>query len=759
MLNGINLSVTKKVNKLKNSLIDLDYIRGSAFNKNKPKHSWLSITFYGIVRVVFFPLYWSWWIDQTNRRISCVLLTLYLLQLCSMFIYFNDDQFNDRKLSQAIPPSEVMTPLFMFFFLSILYSQIFASSSNHFSNRGKSYLKSNPSNSVEEKPEEQKTQPASKEKTLFDLDAQFADTRTSNCKQTTTTTNCKRTTNNSNAKFSNKNGRLKFKTCPTRTRSTLRTSKSDQGKRKRHLTGDTSSATIQISAYQEEKQRLVLNKSDNNLLEKKAALSDDLKELLLDANSNDNLNSNENLNDRLEPELKKLSANPDEEDELQSDLHNLQIKCEPNNYLDMTTSEDCSPYSSISSSANLKLLLKQKNGEKVENGCKDEVDGAFASKQQQQQNYFEQRIYQPQKTRYYYFKEVVNESNTPTGGYQFAEKPANFQRKLTNANDDSNDSENGSISPTTPMKSLNDWPMINSENSTEDDEEEEVLLNVEEEPKVIPAKQSDSNDTNCADSKRLNSLTSKSLSLFPDDSIDKISCTLFQEKEWQKIDLSMIDISSMIIKKVDTTRYSNEYFYFAILFSLLFAFIPQIFRFQQLCTNLNSTEFLQSNPATLSNLVMDKQLMNCDQSELNVLDAYGLRKNESEECRILKSGEDQKPSKMNKSAFVCGAINASNSSEEFIEYLNYLPIVIFDLLVDVFKNSVYSFQMKFIVFVALFERFTLSLLFFILLCVAERTYREVSVRLTHCVSRLNCAKPSSIFYLMMPDFFTAISLR
>lgn len=611
----------------------------------------------------------------------------------------------------------------MFFFLSILYSQIFASSSNHFSNRGKSYLKSSQLNSLEENLEEQK--PVSKEKTLFD--DQYLD-RTG--KQQTA--NCKRTPANGNAKFvkqlSSKNGRLKFKTCPTRARSTLRTSKCDANKRKRHLTGDTSSAAIQISAYQEEKQRLVLHQSENNLLEKKGALGDDLKELL-NANSNDNLNenSNENLNDRLEPELKRLSAsqqNQDEDEDLQSDLHNLQIKCEPNNYLDLTTSEDCSPYSSISSSANLKLLMKQKDGEKPENGLKDEADDL----NKQQQNYFEQRIYQPQKTRYYYFKEVVNESTGQTNNYPFGEEQTNFQRKITDANDDSNDSENGSISPTTPMKSLNDWPMINSENSTEDDEEEEeVLINVEEEEKTIPVKQSSDSNDNCADNKRLNSLTSKNLSLFPDDSIEKISCTIFQEKEWQKIDLSMIDISSMIIKKVDTTRYSNEYFYFAILFSLIFAFIPQIFRFQQLCTNLNSTEFLQSNTVSLSNLAISKPLTNCDQSELNILDAYGLRKNESDECRILRSSEDQKPTKVNKSAFVCGAINASNSSEEFIEYLNYLPVLIFDLLVDVFKNSVYSFQMKFIVFVALFERFTLSLLFFILLCVAERTYREVRV--------------------------------
>lgn len=607
-----------------------------------------------------------------------------------MFIYFSNDQFYDKKYqNQAIPPSEPLTPLFMFFFLGILYSQIFASSSNHFPNRNKSYLNQVGSTKLDEKLDEKQPNLSK-----FDL----KDERSYNSEIVSKQQVTKKLITNNNPKFNNNKlnkSRLKFKTCSTRARSTLRTNKNELNKRKRHLTTNDSLTEIQLAKLEQE-QKLIINKSDN-VLDKKKDL-EDIK--LID------LNDNKLTDHKIEQKSKHLSTHQDEQD--LNNLHNLkdlQIKVEQSNYLDeISTSEDCSPYSSISSSTNLKLLLNSKPKESNKKETDLELNTSNTNP-----NYFEQHIFQPQKTKYYYFKEVVSDKDNSKISYAYDEEQTNFKRKINN--DDSNCSENGSISPTSPMKSLNDWPMINSDNSTEDDEEEEVLIATVEQQKPIPDKQSSESNEDCLhnDHKRLNSLTNKNLNLFPDDSIDKISCTIYQEKEWQKINLSMIDISSMIIKKVDTVRYSNEYFYFAILFSLLFAFIPQIFRFQQFCTNLNNTDF-QSNTISLSSLAVNKHLMNCDQTDLNILDAYGLRKNESEECKILKNNSDQK------TAF-----------EEFIEYFSYLPVLVFDLLVDVFKNSIYTFpiSMKFIVFVALIERFTLSLLFFILLCVAERTFREV----------------------------------
>lgn len=635
-----------------------------------------------------------------------------------MFIYFTSEQLNDKKFNQAIPQSEIISPIFMFFFLGILYSQIFASSFNHFSNRNKSYL--NLKDKIN-KDQSDETKNQSNESTDEKINQEKEASKLSGLEESNQI-------KTNSQKFSKYNKSvLSFNKCSSRTRSTIsKPNKYELNKqRKRYLTATNDSlATIKFSNIKRE-QSLVTSKSEDHLL-----IGNNLEKNKLDKQLKDEL-KNKELNEQTVSSHNSSSLNQEEDE-----INNLRIKFDQNFQDDNSTSgEDCSPYSSISSSTNLKLILNKHN---EDNEIKlDQLNETG--------NFFEESIYQPKaKTKYYYFKEIENSNEKST--YTYDEKQTHLKRASIKMNEtserrnysSSNDSENGSISPTTPTR-LNDWPMINSENSSEDSENEEVLINDVDEEKIeqttmpkptIQIKENGiiKDDVTETTQKRLNSFSNKSV--FADendllnktDSFDKISCTIFQNSEWQKINLSMIDISSMIIKKVETVRYSNEYFYFAILFSLLFAFIPQIFRFQQMCTNLNTTDFLtQSNGISLNNLVADKELMNCNQDELDILEKYGLRKNVSDECRILKNKNEDKSvlSKLNKSAFVCGVINTSNSSTE--EW----PILIFELLIDVFKNSIYSFPLKFIIFVALIERFALSLLFFILLCVAERTYREV----------------------------------
>uniref|UniRef100_A0A3Q4G7Z0 Putative homeodomain transcription factor 2 n=1 Tax=Neolamprologus brichardi TaxID=32507 RepID=A0A3Q4G7Z0_NEOBR len=70
----------KKTGHVKPDLIDVDLVRGSAFAKAKPESPWTSLTRKGIVRVVFFPFFYRWWIQVTSRAIFLLLLALYLLQ-------------------------------------------------------------------------------------------------------------------------------------------------------------------------------------------------------------------------------------------------------------------------------------------------------------------------------------------------------------------------------------------------------------------------------------------------------------------------------------------------------------------------------------------------------------------------------------------------------------------------------------------------------------------------------------------------------
>lgn len=67
----------------------------------------------------------------------------------------------------------------------------------------------------------------------------------------------------------------------------------------------------------------------------------------------------------------------------------------------------------------------------------------------------------------------------------------------------------------------------------------------------------------------------------------KVSCIIWKRNEIKKADLSMLDISSAIIGKVESTSQSMDYFYVGIIISTIHAFIPILFR---LC---NST--LESN--------------------------------------------------------------------------------------------------------------------------------------------------------------------
>lgn len=65
---------------------------GSAFAKAKPESPWTSLTRKGIVRVVFFPFFYRWWIQVTSRAIFLILLALYLLQGRCMKQLYNSCQ-------------------------------------------------------------------------------------------------------------------------------------------------------------------------------------------------------------------------------------------------------------------------------------------------------------------------------------------------------------------------------------------------------------------------------------------------------------------------------------------------------------------------------------------------------------------------------------------------------------------------------------------------------------------------------------------
>ncbi|XP_033155834.1 putative homeodomain transcription factor [Drosophila mauritiana] len=86
ILDGFN-NVNLKNTKLKTELIDVDLVRGSTFPKAKPKQSLLTVIRLAILRYVLLPLYAQWWVKQTTPNAFGFILVLYLTQLTNWAIY------------------------------------------------------------------------------------------------------------------------------------------------------------------------------------------------------------------------------------------------------------------------------------------------------------------------------------------------------------------------------------------------------------------------------------------------------------------------------------------------------------------------------------------------------------------------------------------------------------------------------------------------------------------------------------------------
>nr|XP_031310625.1 putative homeodomain transcription factor 2 isoform X3 [Camelus dromedarius] len=108
----------KKTAHVKPDLIDVDLVRGSAFAKAKPESPWTSLTRKGIVRVVFFPFFFRWWLQVTSKVIFFWLLVLYLLQVAAIVL------FCSASSPHNIPLTEVVGPIWLMLLLGTVHCQI-----------------------------------------------------------------------------------------------------------------------------------------------------------------------------------------------------------------------------------------------------------------------------------------------------------------------------------------------------------------------------------------------------------------------------------------------------------------------------------------------------------------------------------------------------------------------------------------------------------------------------------------------------------
>ncbi|XP_058860107.1 protein PHTF1-like isoform X4 [Acipenser ruthenus] len=110
----------KKTVCLKPDLIDVDLVRGSTFGKAKPERPLTALTRKGIVRVLFFPFFFHWWIQVTSKHIFTWLLLLYILEVVAVLLYMQAPLANT---------SELLGPMFLMLLLGTVHCQIVSTQS------------------------------------------------------------------------------------------------------------------------------------------------------------------------------------------------------------------------------------------------------------------------------------------------------------------------------------------------------------------------------------------------------------------------------------------------------------------------------------------------------------------------------------------------------------------------------------------------------------------------------------------------------
>lgn len=113
--------------KERRELLDIDLIKGSTFTKAKPSHTLYIRAWKGLIRALFLPFFYKWWIEHTSLKFLIGALVLYIAQILVTVIYFHYSE----EITSNTSLFEVTNPLMFMFALSVIHTQIvFTQSSN-----------------------------------------------------------------------------------------------------------------------------------------------------------------------------------------------------------------------------------------------------------------------------------------------------------------------------------------------------------------------------------------------------------------------------------------------------------------------------------------------------------------------------------------------------------------------------------------------------------------------------------------------------
>lgn len=120
ILSSIDNLPKKDATKERRELLDIELIKGSTFTKAKPSHSSYVRTWKGLVRIVFLPFFYKWWILHTSLQFLILGLFLYIAQIFVTAVAF----YCTEQVTASTSLFEVTNPLIFMFALSVIHTQI-----------------------------------------------------------------------------------------------------------------------------------------------------------------------------------------------------------------------------------------------------------------------------------------------------------------------------------------------------------------------------------------------------------------------------------------------------------------------------------------------------------------------------------------------------------------------------------------------------------------------------------------------------------
>ncbi|XP_025423854.1 putative homeodomain transcription factor [Sipha flava] len=635
--------VPKKNAKLKTDLIDVDLVRGSAFTKAKPKHGFFTVTRLAVIRLLFLPCYYRWYIHQTSWRLFLSLLCLYVLQLANilLFSYFTFVPAEEDLLS-TVSLGEVLSPLIMMLVLSIVHSQIVSTTTIS----KKNFLKTPRSHSPRRAKRGHST--SSKIKNSTEMNVENLQTLV-----TADTNYLKRRNRNDDA---SKTHNVVWDTSPVKTRHWVLESSPDVNV---SIVSEDFSSDLRLVNREEKKQLGGVDRMDVRPITSNSAHDDDGFESLNGNGSSDNPEEDILSGSTI---TSQMSESTSAEQSSSTPKHsNFTEKIESNVILVSKSTTDDGLATTKTVSGQKRCLRFKKTPISMKSSTVD-LDRRLSAFQTS--SCFKYAVNSESEDSE---QEIENEN--PTCPKRLIVRRGHRLQLLQKTNSDDDEGDN-----------------VDSSSSRQTDEEGDVLssnggsacpLSMLTEGTTsagewigLTTNTEEGSSTSDMDAEQTNLLsdnqdhpflwefeTTPTVILSPSCAAsDRVSCTMWEKKEVKKADLSVLDISSAIIARVEEIPEQMDYFYLGVFLSVIIALMPSAYRL-------------------LNSLTEDKPLP-----------TLAITVNEPTEYMY----------KQYLSAFFI-IINASFAPNGWERY---------------------------IVLTTLIERFFLSLMFFFLLTVAERTYKQ-----------------------------------